>query len=78
MAITIKYFGAIAEEVGLNEEVLDLEKAGSVEALRLYCLAKYQTIQDLSFQIAVNQSLSNSGTLSDGDEVALLPPFAGG
>jgi len=78
MGITIKYFGAIAEVTGINDETIDLANVGnSVEELRSYCLNKY-AIGDLSFQVAVNQNLISSGELQDGDEVAFLPPFAGG
>ncbi|WP_436515185.1 MoaD/ThiS family protein [Ekhidna sp. To15] len=79
MAITIKYFGAIAEAAGVSEEKVTIEEVGSsVEQLRSFCLNKYEAVGDLSFQLAVNQSLIASGTLNDGDEVAFLPPFAGG
>lgn len=79
MAITIKYFGAIAEATGVTEEKVTLEEAGdSVEQLRSFCLNKYGAVSDLSFQLAVNQNLTTSGSLNDGDEVAFLPPFAGG
>lgn len=79
MPVTIKYFGAIAEAAGITEEKLALEVAGnSIEQLRSYCLKKYTAIGDLSFQVSVNQTLVTSGELSDGDEIAFLPPFAGG
>ncbi len=79
MSITIKYFGAIAEATGVTEEKVALEEVGnSIEELRSYCLTKYGDVGDLSFQVAVNQSLTTSGSLKDGDEVAFLPPFAGG
>ncbi len=79
MSITIKYFGAIAEATGVTEEVMELQEIdGSIEQLRSVCLEKYSSIKDLSFQLALNQSLVNSGLLKDGDEVAFLPPFAGG
>lgn len=79
MSITIKYFGAIAEATGITEEKIALEDVeGSKELLKASLLGKYQAIGDLSFQIAVNQSLDSTDELKDGDEVALLPPFAGG
>ncbi|MEP1034822.1 MoaD/ThiS family protein [Ekhidna sp.] len=78
MPITIKYFGAIAEATGITEEKVDLGDVDSIEQLKSICLAKYEAIGDLSFQLAVNQSLSSKDALKDGDEVAFLPPFAGG
>ncbi|GAB4243216.1 MAG: hypothetical protein Tsb0034_21010 [Ekhidna sp.] len=78
MAVTVKYFGAIAEETGITQENLDVKEVEDVDALRSYCLSKYGNLKELTFQVAVNQSIKSSGPLSDGDEVALLPPFAGG
>lgn len=78
MVITVKYFGAIAEEAGLNEEQLDLKEIGSnLSDLKFFCEGKYP-IADLAYQISVNKRLTSETTLSDGDEVAFLPPFAGG
>ncbi len=78
MAITIKYFGAIEEATGLAEEIFSLDQFNSLEELKKSILSKYQGMNDLSFQLALNQSIATSGILKDGDEVAFLPPFAGG
>ncbi len=79
MPVTIKYFGAIAEVTGVAEEEIELsEVKNSLEVLKSSCLSRYESIKDLSFQLAVNQSLSTADSLKDGDEVAFLPPFAGG
>lgn len=79
MSITVKYFGALAEATGLTEETLDLADAGpDLTALRAFCLQKHGLKEDASIRLAVNQTLSQAATLQDGDEVAFLPPFAGG
>lgn len=79
MKVKVKYFGAIAEKTGRNEEVLDLAVIGSqVQDVKSFCLDKYRLTNDESLQMAVNQELNKEGELSDGDEVAFLPPFAGG
>lgn len=79
MIIRVKYFGAIAEATGLEEETLDMSSIGKeLNDLRDHCLEKYITVRDLSFKLAVNQSIQDEHVLQDGDEVAFLPPFAGG
>jgi molybdopterin converting factor subunit 1 len=79
MKVKVKYFGAIAEKTGRNEEVLDLAVIGSqVQDVKSFCLNKYHLTNDESLQMAVNQELNKEGELTDGDEVAFLPPFAGG
>ena len=78
MAVTIKYFGAIEEVTGTTEESFSLDQSNSLQDIKKQLLTKYEGMNDLSFQLAVNQSLTESATLQDGDEVAVLPPFAGG
>ncbi|MEM0939707.1 MAG: MoaD/ThiS family protein [Bacteroidota bacterium] len=78
MSITIKYFGAIEDVTGIAEESVSLEQISSLEELKEHCLARYNDIKNLSFRLAVNQSLTDNANLKEGDEVAFLPPFAGG
>ncbi|OBX25420.1 molybdopterin synthase catalytic subunit/molybdopterin synthase sulfur carrier subunit [Gelidibacter algens] len=78
MKVTVKYFGVIAETVGKSEEVLELEQGLSVKELKDQQIKKYQISDAASLQIAVNQNLNKEVELKDGDEVAFLPPFAGG
>jgi len=80
MTLTIKYFGLLAEMTGTNEEIVTLAgEEYELEALKERCISKYE-LSDIkkSIQTAVNQSLVSSGPLKHGDEVAFLPPFAGG
>lgn len=79
MTLTIKYFGLIAEKTGKREEVVNLDDEDfDVESLKRYCFSKYK-LQDMqAVQVAVNHSIQRSGPLKNGDEVAFLPPYAGG
>ncbi|MDN3491894.1 MoaD/ThiS family protein [Winogradskyella bathintestinalis] len=78
MAI-IKYYGAIAEATQCNEEhiaVADLNISDCVELLS----AKYN-LNAFEITVALNQNLVDIDStikLTDSDEIALLPPFAGG
>lgn len=78
MKVTLKYFGIIAETVGKTEEVIDLAQGISVKDLKYRQVEKYQIPDEESLQLAVNQNLDTEVELKDGDEVAFLPPFAGG
>ena len=79
MKIEIKYFGLLAEAVGKGKELLDIEPNCTVQQLQELVGERYPKLQQKSFQIAVNQHLAEgTALLSEGDEVALLPPFAGG
>ena len=78
MKIKVKYFGMIAEAAGRNEEVLELSEEISAADLKTRQVQHYQIKDSDSVQIAVNQNLDKEVKLKEGDEVAFLPPFAGG
>lgn len=75
---TIRYFGMLAERIGLDEETVAL--AGStVAALRAELHERHPVLIGLSFRIAVDHELAaDQAIVPIGAEVALLPPFAGG
>ena len=77
--ITIKYFGMLAEHTKCNQEQFDI-KAVTLAELLEDLNVKYQ-FTPKSFNVALNQKLvqdSEDITLQFQDEIALLPPFAGG
>ncbi|MBR9855726.1 MAG: MoaD/ThiS family protein [Algicola sp.] len=78
MTVTIKYFGLVAEAAERFEEILELDGVLTASELKAQCLNGLAIADKESVQIAVNQNLDDKITLKDGDEVALLPPFAGG
>lgn len=78
MKITIKYFGMLAEIAGKFEEVLEVKERLFVSELKVKQIKTYQIPDAESIQLAVNQNLNKEVELKEGDEVAFLPPFAGG
>ena len=78
MKVTIKYFGLVAEAAEKSEEVMEFDGTLTASELKVKCLNGLSIVDKDSVQIAVNQNLDDKTTLKDGDEVALLPPFAGG
>jgi len=77
--ITVKYFGVIAEITQKDQEVIKLQEDQKTQDLQKKLLGQYPNLKDSVFQIALNQQLTNSNkTLQHLDEIALLPPFAGG
>ena len=78
MKANIKYFGMIAEKIGKSEESVDLDEKNQSD-LRNYFVQKYPFLNDMDYQIAVNQTLTEViDTNTEFVEIALLPPFAGG
>jgi len=77
MLITLKYFGQIAEVTQKEEEQLNVTVASISELLELLH-SKYNGLKNKDFKVAQNQELVSIDTKITGDEIALLPPFAGG
>ena len=80
MTITLKYFGLITDITNKKEEVFSLESNSiSVADFQLQLEKKYPELQNTTYSIAVNQSITTTDILvNDNDEIDLLPPYAGG
>ena len=82
--ITIKLFGLIKTLANNQAELaVALDRGRRVQDLVAMLAAQYPKIGELIHQkrvlISVNQDIAHGETeILDGDEVALLPPFAGG
>lgn len=75
--LKLKYFGMIAEAIDKTEE--EFEVVENLDELSLKLVAKYPKIKDLNYKFAVNQTMAATNIqLKENDEIALLPPFAGG
>ena len=81
MKLRLLYFGIVRERLGRREESRDFAAVSTVGEL-LAELARSDDILALgagSLRIAVNREyVSDSHVLADGDEVAVIPPVAGG
>ena len=81
MRVTVRLFGAVREAVGEKQLSVQLAPGADVAALRRL-LARDHPIFDrfgARLAAAVNQETAPEGaSLRDGDEVAFLPPVAGG
>ena len=77
MAITIKYFASLAEELGRREDRLD---AGAAETVAdAWALVNVGRALPANVLCAVNHGyVERTHRLSDGDEVAFFPPVTGG
>lgn len=79
MEIQLKYFGAIAEITKLNAEVWNFEfEQISIQDFTQKLIAKYN-LSKTTFSIALNKKMAQpSDLIQSKDELAILPPFAGG
>jgi molybdopterin converting factor subunit 1 len=77
MKITVLFFGVLTEVTGMSVKVY--EEVRTLEHLKMRVADDYPETFHYSFRVAVNNELTDEDIpLKDGDEVAFLPPFAGG
>jgi len=75
----VYYFGMIAERTTCDKEVFSIEKRLTVNQLDEMLQQKYPMLKNLSYKIAVDKNFVPPETIvSNNQEIALLPPFAGG
>ena len=77
--IHVKYFGMIAEATNCSEEKIALESQKLTDLLQKLTI-KYK-LDELPLNVAVNKNIVDKNsdyTITENDEIAILPPFAGG
>lgn len=81
MRVRVLYFAVFREQLRTSEEPLDLPDGATVADAIAALAARHAVIATLRgrFRVAVNQDfVGDEHALADGDEVALIPPVAGG
>ncbi len=77
MNITVLFFGVLAEVA--QTSIKHYRNVNSFGDLQLKIQDDFPEIIHYNYRISVNHEIINSDPLlNDGDEVALMPPFAGG
>ncbi len=77
MKIIVKAFGIISEIIGIKD--LELKNVKDTNTMTNILNEKYPKLGQYYYILSVNNKLINDYcTLSNNDEVALIPPFAGG
>jgi molybdopterin converting factor small subunit len=79
MKIKLLFFGALTDVIGAQEEIVEVNDNLDITYLNLDLLSRYPTLSNFKYKIALNKIVVDKDQkLKDGDEVAFLPPFAGG
>jgi molybdopterin converting factor small subunit len=79
MEIRIKYFGMLSELVGKDHEIMVLEPGSNAMELKEQLFDKYSELKNYDYKLAINLDLIDGNPeLKNNDEVAFLPPYAGG
>jgi len=82
MRIMVLYFAVLRERLGRTEELVNVPDGNRVKDVLDMLTAKYWDIAQLrgKFRIALNEEFIDDESiyLKDGDQLALVPPVAGG
>ena len=81
MKINLLLFGSVREAAGTSKLEVELADGASVADLRIWLAERNPVVEKLGDRLAasINTEMAQAGdVLEDGDEVAFLPPVAGG
>jgi len=71
------YFGSVMDITGITAETI--EAPPTLNELNAMLIQRFPKLSVVSYRLSVNRQLiTDNRQLFDGDEIALLPPFAGG
>jgi len=77
MQINVLFFGILSEVSGKNN--IHFNDIENLKALKSHLWKNFPEMKEMDFRVAVNKEIiDDRKEFKDGDEIALLPPFAGG
>lgn len=78
MDIKLHYYGMIAEKIGFDSENFFFDSNVFSGEMKSFFIERYPLLSGMAFQVAVDGQILNSFPETKFENIALLPPFAGG
>src|SRR5262252_10551070 len=81
MRVKVRYFAVVRERLGREEEVLELPDGANLAQALDALGVRHPAVRELRghLQVALNQEIADAhAPVAEGDEIALIPPVAGG
>lgn len=76
MKVKVLLFAHLRERMGFSEKEMEFVDTNEVQT---WLETTHPDLARLPYKVAVNQNLIGSNvSLNEGDEIAVMPPFAGG
>jgi molybdopterin converting factor small subunit len=77
MKIQLRTFGVVSDH--LKDTTIEIAPNATIRDLRHVVLQRYPELSQQYFRMAIGTRMAEDDSeLMDGDEVSLMPPFAGG
>jgi sulfur-carrier protein len=77
MQVKVLFFGVLSEVAGTDYR--HYRGVSSINDLKIRILDEYPEIENYNYRISLNNTIIEGNCiLNENDEIALLPPFAGG
>jgi len=79
--ILVKFFAMVRQTVGKKDMTMNIEKGTKVEDIVEELIQEYPDLEDIReiLVVSVNKGrVDDDYLLKEGDEVAIMPPVAGG
>jgi molybdopterin synthase sulfur carrier subunit len=77
MQVKVLFFGVLTDVTGTD--CRHYSEVKSVNDIKLRIMDDFPEVGHYNYRISLNNEILNGDTdLKDGDEIALMPPFAGG
>lgn len=79
MTILVQYFGMLPDKLGRGTEDFHFDGQLTVGQLRQSLAVKYPVLGKIDYKVAIGQTVAQSeDIIEEGQNVAVLPPYAGG
>ena len=80
MNVTVFYFAAIKDIIGIDSESIDLKESTDTDCLKMLLSEKYPSARRYfeNSRVAVNYEYCENKVLKNNDEVAFILPVSGG
>ena len=81
--VKVKFFAIVFDATGVQELDIEVKDSTKLKTIKNLLLEKYPLLKNLEKRIPIivlvnGENVSDDYTLRDGDEIAFLPPAAGG
>lgn len=75
--VNLVYFGSVTDITGMRSEKMN--SPATLNELNELLISRFPGLAVINYRLSINRQLTTGDSqLIDGDEIALLPPFAGG